>query len=227
MKMLKWIGGLWRFGLVAILAALVGAFLAAMFMPGMAAPSGWADVMTAMFTFFALIVAVSAFFTWKKSKIRDDGYEVAKAYVNAVVELHEAMIASLSPLMRVMPAPGTVVPSVKEVGSLVIALNQAAGGMQAAVQRMAMRKEEMSFWNVKLTEEADLIHQEIHKQSFQFTLVLIHFSDACNNVYVLGDKDEFTTIQMLTSRADALITSLTKEFKKRQSVGMASLYVYG
>ncbi|NRH40644.1 hypothetical protein [Pseudomonas sp. MS15a(2019)] len=226
MKMLKWIGSFWKFGLVAILSALAGAFIAAMFMPGMAAPSGWADVMTAMFTFFALIVAVSAFFTWKKSKIRDDGYEVAKAYVNSVVELHETMIAALSPLMRVMATPGTVVPSAKECGALVIGLNQAAGAMEAALKRMAMRKRELSFWGVKLTEEADLIHQEIHKQSFQFALVLIHFSDACNNAYVLGQRDEFPTIQMLTSRADTLITSLTKEFNKRQSVGMASLYVH-
>ncbi len=224
--MLKWTSSIWKFGLVAILAAFAGAFVTAMFMPGMAAPSGWADVMTAMFTFFALIVAVSAFFTWKKSKIRDDGYEVVKAYVNAVVELHEAMIASLSPLMRVMATPGTVVPSAKECGALVIALNQASGAMEAAIKRMAMRKRELSFWGVKLTEEADLIHQEIHKQSFQFTLVLIQFSEACNNVYVLGNKEEFTTIQMLTSRADALIISLAKEFQRRQLIGMASLYVH-
>lgn len=226
MKMLKWIGGFWRFGLVAILAAFAGAFITAMFMPGMAAPSGWADVMTAMFTFFALIVAVSAFFTWKKSKIRDDGYEVAKAYVNSVVELHEAMISALSPLMRLMAAPGTVVPSAKEVGSLMIGLDQGADRMQAAIHRMAMRKEEMSFWNVKLTEEADLIHQEIHTQSFQFTMVLAQFSEACYSAYVLGQRDDLPTIKMLSSKADALITSLTQEFSKRQSVGMASLYVY-
>lgn len=224
MKLLKWIGSFWKFGLVVILAAFAGAFITAMFMPGMAAPSGWADVMTAMFTFLGLIFAVSAFFTWKKSKIRDDGYEAAKAYVNAVVELDEAMIGAIPLLTRVMAIEGMTPPSGKEAVSIAAGLKQDADRMQAAIQRIVMRREEMGFWNVKLTPDADAIHDRIHTKSFEFCVVLSQFSEACENVYVYGLNDEYPTIPVLTTRADDLIASLNKTFKERRLVGMVSLY---
>lgn len=224
MKVLNWIVGLWRFGLVAVLAAFVGAFITAMFMPGMAAPSGWADVMTAMFTFLGLIFAVSAFFTWKKSKIRDDGYEAAKAYVSAVVELDEAMIAAIPLLTRVMAIEGIPPPSGKEAASVAAGLKQDSDRMDAAIQRVRMRREEMGFWNVKLTPEADAIHKEINTKSFAFCVVLSQFCNACESVYVYGQEDEYQSIHILTDRANTLITSLNGAFKQRQELGMVSLY---
>lgn len=223
--MLRWIGSFWKFGLVAILAAFVGAFITAMFMPGMAAPSGWADVMTAMFTFLGLIFAVSAFFTWKKSKIRDDGYEAAKAYVNAVVELDEAMIAAIPLLTRVMAIEGMVPPSGKEAVSVAAGLKQDADRMRAALQRVTMRREEMGFWNVKLTPKADVIHEELHMSGIKFCVVLSQFSDSCENVHVYGNEDVYPTLPLLTDKADALIISLNQAFKQRQELGMASLYI--
>lgn len=224
MIVLKWIAGLWRFGLVTVLGGLAGAFITSMFMPGMAAPSGWADVMTAMFTFLGLIFAVSAFFTWKKSKIRDDGYEAAKAYVSAIVELNEVMIATFPSLTRVMAIPGVVPPGAKEASSLVIDLNQGSGKMQAARQRMALREAEMSFWNAKLKGDASSLHRQIHDQSFQYCTLLEQFAVSCESVYVRGVKEDYAYLVLLTGKITPLIESLSQVFTKRQLIGMAGLY---
>lgn len=225
MKMLKWIGGLWRFGVVAILAGLAGAFLAAMFMPGMATPSGWADVMTAMFTFFALIVAVSAFFTWKKSKIRDDGYEAAKEYVASLVDLEVVFIKASNPIYKLNFKINERAPTEVEVRESIVSLSEIVGLMNVTMQIIRVRRGEIGFWSVGLSEEMQEIHDRTIDFSKKYVSFVELFCDCAERYYSTGSFEDGRLLDELCMRIGSVSYDLRELFEKRRRSNMSGIYL--
>jgi|GEM_PF-4948967 len=222
--MLKWIGSFWRFALVAILAALAGAFIASMFMPGMAAPSGWADVMTAMFTFLGLIFAVSAFFTWKRSKIRDDGYEAAKEYVASLVDLEVAFIKASNPIYRLNFKINERAPTEVEVRESITSLNEIVRLMSVSLQLIRVKRGEIGFWSVGLSEEMQEVHDRTTDSSKRYVDFVELFCKCAERYYSTGSFEDGRLLEQLSMRIGSVSYDLRELFERRRIGKMSGLY---
>lgn len=224
MKIVKWVRGLWRFGLVAILAALAGAFLAAMFMPGMAAPSGWADVMTALVSFLGLAIAVAAFFRWKQNKIRDDAYSAVKLYVESVVEMEFAVVSVMERVGRILIVPGSLVPSKHEASNVIASVRDSLDELNVKYKHVAIRYLELTFWGVSLVDEAKQTHEELCRLVHRWGSEIGAVALSAENYYILGIDSEKSSLIHFSSSVVDRETELVMLFGGRRVQKMQNIY---
>ncbi len=224
MKVLRWLGSFWRFYFVGMLSAVGGAFAAAMFIPGIAAPSGWADVMTALISFLGLAIAIAAFFRWKHNKIRDDAYSAVKLYVESVVEMEFAVVSVMERVGRILVAPGSLVPSKHEAANVIASVRDSLDDLNVKYKHVAIRHLELTFWGVSLVDEAKQTHEELCRLVHRWGNEIGAVALSAENYYILGIDSEKSSLIQLSSSVVDREAELVMLFGGRRVQKMQNIY---
>lgn len=208
---------------VWISCALGAGFILCLALDGLLEKSGWAEVVSALATVIALVLAVVTYRSWQLQKIREDAYSTTRLYISTLATIESTIIETLILLQSLIPQPGLVILNDEAAKKNLNALQENNNALSLYTLQLRSIKTELPFWGVSLSKKAEAEHDSLilSINSFRGPLHFIHGN--LTNIYINKVDDD-------TSRWSSMLQeqweTLNKSFSDRKSMSVKSMFIF-
>ena len=161
----------------------VGLFLGILANLNYSIEAKWTDIFTLFVASAGVVLGYITFFRWVGNKKKDDSYLSAKDYLSALNEIRELIREIDFQYSHLCPAPGLLVEPLEITNERLERLEQLKHQLYEARVNLHHCKDELSFWNVKLSDSFTDKHDQFVKDITNLNTVMTGFNSQLYHFY--------------------------------------------
>ncbi len=186
----------------------------------------WTDIFASIVTVAGVTLAYVTFIRWVGNKKKDDSYLAAKEYLASLNEIREVVREISFQYSHLSPAPGVLVEEKEVSNERIKQANKLSHQLYLSRVNISNRKNELNFWNVKLSESFKEKHEVFVKDVTNLNVVITGLNSQLYHFYNSSDEDRIKGVlrhkKMFDDNLDSLITFL----EARIEMGFENVFIF-
>ncbi|MDH0571549.1 hypothetical protein N7668_09830 [Pseudomonas fulva] len=184
--------------------------------------TNWPDIVSAIVTASAFLLALITYRSWNKQKIREDAYTTTKSYISTLVDIEETIIWMHRKFYELIPAPGSILLNPEYVKKEIATLKHKHSELLTFTTKLMHVHDELAFWGASLSGKSD------HPKTLEALNTYLNRSDLLINCLININFHETpdNTLPQHEELTNKAVEALFKIFTNRKSKKMSNYFNY-